>query len=77
MKRTRKTDAGDKVQRRSHLKRPQCGSSKAPISPCGSRAQNLIVHFSFLSFMQKDTKSPSQVNGKSSDSEMNKGMTLV
>ncbi len=74
MKRTRKTDAGDKVQRSSHLKRPHCGSSKAPISPCGSRAQNLIVLFSFP-FMQKDTQS--QVNGKASDSEMNKGMTLV
>lgn len=75
MKRTRKTDAGDKVQCLSHLKQSHCGSSKAPISPCGSRAQNLIVLFSFISFMQKDTKSPSQVNGK--DSEMNKGMTLV
>lgn len=75
MKRTRKTDAGDKVQCHSHLKRPHCGSSKAPISPCGSRAQNLIVLFSFLPFMQKDTQS--QVNGKASDSEMNKGITLV
>jgi len=50
MKRTRKTDAGEKVQRCS-LKRPYCGSSTAPISSCGSGAQNLIVPFTFLFFI--------------------------
>lgn len=48
MKRTRKTDAGEKVQQHSHLNQPHCGSSTAPISSCGLRAQNLIVPFSFL-----------------------------
>lgn len=71
MKRTRKTDAGDKVQNSSHLKPPHCSSSTLPTSLCGSRSQS---NFSSPSFMQKDTKP--QVNGKDSttDSQMNKGI---